>query len=520
MAFGRSNSLSINTGASNALLRSAAIFMPGALTIALAPSGNNQATATTQPGSASLFGASTAQPQQPSAFGSTATSQTQSGGLFGSAPASQPQQTGGLFGNSNAASQPQTGSLFGNNNAASQPQQTGGLFGNTASQPAGTSLFGSNTQQSQPQQSTGGLFGSTLGQNQTSGQQQQQGAAAGGGLFGNLGQSQTQPQQQQSGGMFGTLGQNKPASTSLFGGSIAQQPANNNQQQPSLFGSSLLNPNGSTTIPLAGSLTMGQGNTSQNTVPGTKIDVSNIRPTTRFSDLHDDLKKQMENMDTFIRLQESYCSQCEALVPMHATNVDSIPPDVDLITGKIETVELALENDSRAIESAKSLVKREAVDLMRCARVIENLALPPAYHYGPTVANASRNRSTTSGTDDGSYDVDLTGYFVRQADTMQKTLDTYTSHLAEIENHLRVIESSTIQQAQLLAAQRAGGRGGNGQDTVRELADTLRGFENGILGAASLVGSCREGVNELILGKVGGDVRDGAGYGARRTVRF
>lgn len=308
-----------------------------------------------------------------------------------------------------------------------------------------------------------------------------------------------------------------------FSGNSTQQPANNAQQQPaqqpSLFGS-FINPTGSTAAPLAGSLTMGQGNTanaSQNTVPGTKIDVSNLRPTTRFSDLHDDLKKQIQTMDAFIRQQEAFCAQCEAMVPVHATNVDTITPDVDLITSKIETVELALENDSRGIEGAKALVSREAADLMRCARVIENLTLPSAYHYGPP---ASRNRSAASGEDDGSYDVDLTGYFTRQSENMQKTLETYTSHLAEIESHLRVIEGGTVQQAQLLAAQRAGGRGATSQDTVRELADTLRGFENGILGAAGLVGSCREGVNDLILGKVSAESRDGTGYGARRTVRF
>lgn len=266
---------------------------------------------------------------------------------------------------------------------------------------------------------------------------------------------------------------------------------------------------------------MGQGNTNQNTVPGTKIDVSNLRPTTRFSDLHDDLKKEIENIDAFIRQQESYSAQCEALIPNHSVDVDSIKPDVDLITGKLETVELALENDSRAIDGAKALVKRDAGDLMRCARVTENLTLPSQYHYGPSVASATRTRTAASSGEDDAYDVDLVGYFMRQADAMQNTLSTYTSHLAEIENHLRVIEVSTVQQAQQLAAQRTGSRVGGGQDTVRELAETLRGFEHGILGAAGLVGSCREGVNELILGKIGGEHSGNSErYGGRRSVRF
>ena len=61
-------------------------------------------------------------------------------------------------------------------------------------------------------------------------------------------------------------------------------------------------------MPLAGSLTMGQGNNAQTgTVPGTKIDLSNLRPTTRFSDLHDDLKKQIEELNTLATAKDKEC---------------------------------------------------------------------------------------------------------------------------------------------------------------------------------------------------------------------
>lgn len=246
---------------------------------------------------------------------------------------------------------------------------------------------------------------------------------------------------------------------------------------------------------------MGQGQPQQQTVPGTKIDLSNIRPTTRFSDLHDDIKKQIEQIDSFIKTQESFASQCEALLPNHAQNIDSVGPDVELISNKVETVELGLENDSREIKAAKDLVNADAKDLTRCVRVVENLVLPSQYHYGPS-ANGSSSTSSRNRLGDEEYDVDLVGYFTRQAESMQKTLETFTSNLAEIESHLRVIESSTMQQSQQVAAQRAGAAGGNA--AVVELAETLRGFENGILNAAGYVGACREGVNELIVGRMDG----------------
>ncbi|KAH0157923.1 hypothetical protein KCU67_g7718, partial [Aureobasidium melanogenum] len=441
--------------------RSAITFMPGALTIAPPCSGANTTATNTQqsqPASTSLFGAAPAATSQPQ----------QSAGLFGSSTTtSQPQQSTGLFGAAPAAAQPAKPTLS--------------LFGNNSANP-------SNTQPQQQQ--SGGLFGAAIANNNTSNT---------GAMFGSTAQNSAQTQNKPS--LFGA-----PAATpGLFGGSTAQ-PATNN------FGSSLLNPLGNSTArPMAGSLTMGQGNAQPTTQPGVKIDMSNLRPTTRFSDLHDDLKKQIEQIDAFIRQQESFATQCEGMIGRHATDVESIKPDVDLIQNKIETVELALENDGAAIENAKELVQRDAGDLIRVARMSENLQLPQQYHYG---------RSSRPSTTDDEYDIDLVGYFSKQAEVMQKTLDTYTSHLAEIEAHLRVVEGSTVQQAHQLAAQRVGGRAGNSADNVRELAETLRGFESGILGAAGLVGSCREGVNELILGKIGGDPRESIGYGGRRSVRF
>lgn len=266
-----------------------------------------------------------------------------------------------------------------------------------------------------------------------------------------------------------------------------------------MFGNSLFN---KSTAPLAGSLTMGQGNQQQQTVPGTKIDLSNVRPTTRFADLHDELKKELENIDDFIRNQENLCTQCEAMMPAHSSNLSTIPPDVDLINSKLETVELALENDSRVIEQAKELEKGDRKDLERCMRVIENLRLPSQFHYVGSSSSYGRSRAAAQspGEEEG-YDVDLVSYFDREAAAMQETLEMYNGHLAEIEQHLRVVEASTMQQGQAMMAQ----RGAGSEDTVRELADTLRGFEDGILGAAGLVGACREGVNELVLGKAGGD---------------
>ncbi|KAK4994249.1 hypothetical protein LTR66_005681 [Elasticomyces elasticus] len=554
MAFGRSNSLSLNTGAAN-----------------------------------SIFGNTSNQPQQSGGlFGQqTASQPQQSGGLFGQQTASQPQQSAGLFGQQTTSGQPQQpGGLFGS--TPSQPQQSGGLFGpKTASQPQqGSNLFGNlgqntNQPQQQPQQQQqqqqqqsggpfapsmssntagGGLFGN-LGQN-TNPQPQQQS----GGLFGTLGQNNPQPQQsaglfgtlgqnntsqpQQSGGLFGNLGQNKPATTGLLttnnqqpagglfgnlGASTTQtqnQPntglfgslgASTNQQQPqnNLFGSlgqqsqqpQNNNPlfNASRPGPFAGGLTLGQSNQqATKIVPGIKIDLSNLRSTTRFSDLHEDLQRELERIDTFTTQQQSFAAQCEAMLPKHEADIATLPPDIEFVAQKVEGAEVALENDSAQIQQSKVVNRKDAEDAKIAFRVVENLKLPSQFHLGtssyPRSAALLALSSAAEAGAETANSTDLVAYFSRRADEMQRTLATYQGNLSEIESHLRVVEHSALQQSQQLMS-RSGDIDGvqttAPEDPVRELADTLRGFESGILNAASRVTGVKEAVGELVLGGAG-----------------
>ncbi|KAG8628169.1 hypothetical protein KVT40_004042 [Elsinoe batatas] len=459
MAFGRSNSLSINTGATNSLFAS-------------------QQNNTSQPAqTAGLFGSTANAPKPGGLFGASTTGTTgQAGG-------------GGLFGASTQQSQaPQAGGLFGS--ASAQNQNNTQQAGQTGS----TSLFGGlgqNNAQSQPTQSTS-LFGGL-------GQTQQQNKPSG--LFGGLGQSTTQQPQQSSslfGGALGQSQQQKP--TGLFG-SLGQstqqqqpQPQPTTQTAPSLLSASLFN--APLPAPLAGSLTMGQPTSVPSTTqPGVKIDITSLRPTTRFSDLHDDLKKQIETLDSFIKLQESYAAQCEALLPSHGQNIASLGPDVQLIESKLDTVELGLENDSADVQAAKQSLEGDKADFFRVVRVIENLQLPSRFHYGPSLGGGRQGQGTSgSGGSDEEYDVDLLGYFSREVGGMDKVAGSYAGALGEVEAHLGVVERSVLEAAR---------GGGDGQGTVAELAQTLRGFEKGILDAAGRVGEVREGVGRLVLGRSG-----------------
>lgn len=263
-----------------------------------------------------------------------------------------------------------------------------------------------------------------------------------------------------------------------------------------------------------GRLSMGQNSTTTNTstVGAAKVDLDNLRPTTRFEDCIDQVKQEMETIDKMIQEQEKYAKEIEAFLPKHGENVDSLSPDVTFIADKADDIEQALANDAQGVEAQRKNVEKDRRDVERCQRIVTNLALPQGYQYtGMNSAYGNmygqqrpQQPPSTGNRENGSdYDTDLIGnYFIPMAAELQKAMDAYASNLSEIESHMRVIESSAVAQAQQLAQRKAGvGGQTSGDATVRELADTLRGFEESILGVAGVVGECRDGVNELVLGR-------------------
>ncbi|RYP55875.1 hypothetical protein DL770_010874 [Monosporascus sp. CRB-9-2] len=255
---------------------------------------------------------SQAQPQQQQQTGSS---------LFGNTLGT-PKSAGSLLGSTTATSQPQqTGSsLFGgaSNASTSQPQQAtggGGLFGNTS-----TSTATSQTQQQQ-QQTGSSLFGTAGG---AASQPQQTGTS----LFGNATQTQSQPSQ--AGSLFSSL--SKPAQAAgNTTGSLFGQPA---QQKPGLFGGLNQPAQAQTpqpTMGLGASLglgSLGQSTNQQQTVPGVRIDLSNLKGTTRFSDLQENLQKTIEDIDKFILNQIRHQEELQSFMPGHGDMLENVPEDV------------------------------------------------------------------------------------------------------------------------------------------------------------------------------------------------
>ncbi|KAF2753037.1 hypothetical protein EJ05DRAFT_480752 [Pseudovirgaria hyperparasitica] len=478
--FGRSNSLSINTSQTNSLFNSGAAAQPqrgnslfGSTTNTAQTSGLFGApAATTQPQTGGLFGASTKAPSTGGLFGNT-TSQPQSSGLFGQTTSSAP-QSGGLFGNAASTQAPQTqntatagSGLFGQSQATGT---TGGLFG------------GNNTAQSQPQASSSLFGGTTLG----------------GG---------TQTQGQQSGGLFGGLNnQNKPATPSLFGASSTTQA----QSKPTLFGST--QPAQATGSSLFG----GQNNAQQqnagastNTVPGVTIDLSNLRPSTRFSDLHESLKNEIVQMENFIQQQLQYHTQISVFLPSMQEKIASVAPDVEYLSSRLNAVETALDNDANDIHNVKLSVKRDAEEARLSFMAIEQLKLPSQFHYpGNSGFGTSLPRSSLADQDISSA-VDMASYFESKQAGLSEAITQHQAHLEEIESHLHTVEASTMQKARELTELRDRGASGMGQtpakhDGLKDLGMTFQAFEAAILNLATKVGETREGLINVILGNRNG----------------
>lgn len=266
-----------------------------------------------------------------------------------------------------------------------------------------------------------------------------------------------------------------------------------NQNQQASQSTTLLG--GST---LGGGLSLGQPTNQQSqTVPGVRIDTANIRGTTRFNDLHEDLQKEIFAIDEMIQGQVKLYNECEAIIPSHGSQLSNIPNDVDFVSRKITGVENALESDAEAIAQLRNLIKIDAENAKLSFKAIDNLKLPPQYHNTGIWSAKSTTPGNQSGAEAESQN--LVGLFSTTADELSAILAKYQSNITEIEQHLRIVEANSAQQINNLISKRNGGSIGQ-ENQLQELAETLRDFEQSILGVASDVGALREGVQSLRLG--------------------
>lgn len=274
---------------------------------------------------------------------------------------------------------------------------------------------------------------------------------------------------------------------------------------------------GSTAAPTPG-LTMGQSTNQQQVVPGVRIDITNLKSTTRFNDLQETLQEEIRKLDKGIQVIMQQCHDVEAFMPAHGEQLGAIPNDVRFVSRKYEGASAALSSDAQAVKAVRELVHLDAEQAKLSFKAVDNLKLPAQYHtaglWSSSSAAATRQQQEAAGASgggSGDSNSDLIAFFSRTADEMDEQLKRFQRNLGEIESHMQAVSSNLFEQLQRTAAARNAGAGGAGgpEDQVAELASVLGGFEESILTVASKVGGVREGVTSLQLGDFMGHGRDG-----------
>lgn len=239
-------------------------------------------------------------------------------------------------------------------------------------------------------------------------------------------------------------------------------------------------------------------------IPGVRIDLSNLRNTTRFNDLQEDLQKEIAAIDTHIQNCMAQKDQVDAFIPQHEAQLEEIPGDVRFVSRKYAAVDSALGADLHAIKTMRDQVKADAEEAKLSFNAVNNLLLPSQYHvspgfFGSSTRQTQQQEGGSNGSTDGgqSTSEDLVSYFSRATDEMDEQIKRLQKTVREIDTHLGGVQQNIMEHASRLQASN-GSLGGNGQDErVMELYQVLRDFEEGIVQVATVVGGAREGVTEL-----------------------
>lgn len=278
------------------------------------------------------------------------------------------------------------------------------------------------------------------------------------------------------------------------GGGGFGQPAQT--QQSSVFGQQQQQPTVGFPGGLGFGLTMGQPN-AQPTVPGVRIDVTNLKGTTRFNDLQEDLQKIVEQADNYIAEQVRRKEEVDSFMSGHREMLESIPNDVTFVTRKYDGARNALESAAQSIEAARVLVNQDADHARLSFRAIDNLKLPQQYHTSGFWSPRQQAPGTANAETDGQ---DLVGFFSRAADEMGDQMKKYERNLTEIELHMHGVSDNLVEQMQRMMATK-NGISSSADERIQELVAVLRDFEQGILKVAGDVGGAREGMTRLQLGE-------------------
>ncbi|KAF3175088.1 Nucleoporin nup49/NSP49 (Nuclear pore protein nup49/NSP49) [Orbilia oligospora] len=410
-----------------------------------------QSTSQQPPASAGLFGQNTTTAPSGGLFGTTAPTTTtvpSVGGLFSSATTTtSAPAAGGLFGGTTTAPAPAAGGLFGSTPATTSAG--GGLLSvptATTAAPASSGLFGS-TATPQPA-AGGGLFGTGSATQ----------PAASGGLFGNSTAGGIGGGGASAGGLFGQQAPkptptllSQPAaqpSTGLFGASAAQQP------QASLFG---------------------QTQTQTQVQPqAVEMNFSNMRGTTRYEELHADVRSLLDFLDDYVQKAIGISQELGARSVTHKDAMESVEDDVEHVARKLGFATTFLNNDGHSIGQLHNASTQLINTATLSTRTIDILRLPMSQrsHYLSTHHTSNPEYS-------------LMPYFEEKSGELESKATHFLATVGEVEKTLEAVERD-VGQVNMSA-----------ESKVREVVKAERVVFSGMLAVASKVATVNEDLKTL-----------------------
>ena len=237
--------------------------------------------------------------------------------------------------------------------------------------------------------------------------------------------------------------------------------------------------------------------------------MQNVKGTTRFSDLHDDIQKEVLAIDNVIGKIISFKEEIDAFMPQHEADVNAVATDVALMERKYEAVRAVLDSDVQAIAHVQDLTKQDVDDAKISFRAVENLKLPAHYHtaslWGSRAPNAGGASGTSAGSAVGQLDAtgqDIMAFYQRHVQSLDERYARIKERLAEVQQHMPGVEAGLYERVRSLSE-----AGVFPDDQAQQLIGALTETYQAIIGQANRVAECRQQFVDLqssLLGALSG----------------